>query len=207
MNAIASWFARLLQRPAGAVVSEGPILVPGPLASVAPPGRFADCLTELLRHEGGYVDHPNDPGGATNLGITLATLSAWRGRPVTKQEVRDLTKAEAGAIYRTRFWNAVQADALPPGLDLVVFDFAVNSGPARAVKTLQSVVGVAQDGAVGPVTLAAIKRAPGVVTIITDLSDARMAFLRSLPTWATFGRGWTRRVGEVEAAAFAAAGG
>ena len=206
MSAIASWFSSLFARPPGAVVAEGPRLMSPLQSTVAPPGRFADCLAELLRQEGGYVDNPADPGGATNLGITLATLSDWRGRPVTKQEVRDLTKSEAGAIYRARYWNVVRADSLPPGLDLAVFDFAVNSGPARAVKTLQAVVGAAQDGAVGPITLAAIARASGTVKIITELSDARMRYLRSLPTWESFGRGWTRRVEEVKAAAVLAAG-
>lgn len=168
--------------------------------------RFAACLAEVLRHEGGYVDHPNDPGGATNLGITRATLSDWRGRPVTKSEVRALTVAEASAIYRARYWDPVRGDALPPGVDLAVFDFAVNSGPGRAARTLQQVLGVTQDGAIGPITLAAIARAPGPVTIIMDLCDARMRFLRGLGTWPTFGRGWTRRVAEVEAAAMGVAG-
>lgn len=195
MNAIASWFRGLFVRPAGAVVSEGPAI------SAAVSSRFAACLAEVLRHEGGYVDHPADPGGATNLGITLATLSDWRGRPVTKQEVRDLTVAEAGAIYHARYWQPIRGDALPPGIDLAVFDWAVNSGPARAARGLQSVLGVAQDGEIGPVTLAALARAPGPVTVITDLCDARMRFLRGLAGWPTFGKGWTRRVGEVEEAA------
>ncbi|MBP8298678.1 MAG: glycoside hydrolase family 108 protein [Burkholderiales bacterium] len=160
--------------------------------------RFAACLAQVLRHEGGYVDHPADPGGATNLGITLATLAAWRGKPVTKQDVRDLTVAEAGEIYRTRYWLPIRGDALPPGVDLAVFDAAVNSGPMRAAKWLQSVLGVAQDGEIGLQTLAALARAPGPVTVITDLCDARMRYLRGLPTWSTFGRGWTRRVAEVE---------
>lgn len=170
-------------------------------APAATSSRFQACLAEVLRHEGGYADHPADPGGATNMGITLATLSDWRGRPVTKQEVRDLTVAEAGEIYRARYWQPIRGDALPPGVDLAVFDFAVNSGPARAVKALQSVLGVAQDGIIGPATLAALASAPGAVEVITDLCDARMRFLRSLSTWPTFGGGWTRRVAEVEAAA------
>lgn len=162
--------------------------------------RFRACLAETLRHEGGYADHPADPGGATNMGITHLTLAAWRGKPVTKQDVRDLTKAEASAIYHARYWLPVKGDALPPGVDLAVFDYAVNSGTGRAVKALQKVLGVAQDGAIGALTLAAVAKA-GPVTLIMDLCDARMVFLRGLVTWQTFGAGWTRRVSEVEDAA------
>jgi hypothetical protein len=118
--------------------------------------RFAACLEEVLWHEGGYADNPRDPGGATNLGITIATLGEWRGRAVTKADVKALTREEAAAIYRARYWKRVRGDALPAGLDLAVFDFAVNSGPARAVKALQRELGVAQDGLVGPVTLGAL---------------------------------------------------
>ncbi len=114
--------------------------------------------------------------------------------------MRDLTKAEASAIYHARYWLPVKGDALPPGVDLAVFDYAVNSGTGRAVKALQKVLGVAQDGAIGALTLAAVAKA-GPVTLIMDLCDARMVFLRGLVTWQTFGAGWTRRVSEVEDAA------
>lgn len=184
---------RALLSPAMAKEAVAPVL---PASS-----RFNACLAEVLRHEGGYVNHPDDPGGATNLGITHQTLAAWRGKPVTRDDVKGLSVAEAGTIYRARYWDAVRGDALPPGVDLAVFDLAVNSGPGRAAKMLQAVLGVPQDGAIGPNTLAAIGRAPGPVTVIMDLCDARMRFLRALPTWATFGKGWTRRVSEVEEAA------
>lgn len=198
MNAITDWFARLFARPAGVSVADGPPPAPPVVPASA---RFSACLAEVLRHEGGFVDHPADPGGATNRGITLATLSDWRGRPVSKSEVRALTVAEAAAIYRARYWDVVQGDRLPPGVDLAVFDFAVNSGPGRAARTLQQVLVVPQDGAIGPVTLAALARAPGPVTLIIALCDARLRFLRGLPTWPTFGKGWARRVEEVEGAA------
>ena len=164
------------------------------------------ALRLIRRHEGGYVDHPDDPGGATNLGITHATLAAWRGKPVTKQDVRNLTVAEAAAIYRARYWDAVRGDELPAGVDLAVFDFAVNSGPGRAIRTLQTVLGVPQDGALGPVTMAALAKAPGAVTVIVDLCDARMRFLRGLRTFGTFGRGWTNRVNNIEDEALKVAG-
>jgi len=162
--------------------------------------RFQACLAEILRHEGGYVDHPADPGGPTNMGVTFATLADWRGKTITKQDVRDLTVAEAGAIYRKNYWDKVQGDALPPGVDLAVFDAAVNSGPARAAKWLQQALSVAQDGAIGPLTLAAVAKADPA-TLVGEICDTRMAFLRSLSTWPTFGRGWTARVTDVRAAA------
>lgn len=159
--------------------------------------NFAAALDAVLRHEGGYADHPADPGGATNLGITRATLARWSGRPVSKAEVRALTKAEAAAIYRARYWDAVRADALPAGLDVAVFDCAVNSGPVRAVKTLQAVVGLPADGKIGPATLAAVNmRAPRA--LITQFCRRRLSFLERLRTFRVFGRGWTRRVKETE---------
>ncbi len=99
--------------------------------------NFERALSLVLKHEGGFADHPADPGGATMMGITQATLAEWRGRPVTKDEVRALSRVEAGAIYRARYWDAVKGDDLPSGLDLAAFDYAVNSGPARAVRTIQ----------------------------------------------------------------------
>ena len=178
-----------------------------PGSAPANPGssRFQACLAEVLKHEGGYVDHPADPGGATNMGITFATLADWRGTAITKDDVRALTVAEAGEIYRARYWQPVRGDALPSGVDLAVFDYAVNSGPGRAAKALQQALGVAQDGAIGPKTLDAAAMMPPAVVII-ELCRIRMAFLRSLSTWPTFGKGWTRRVDEVEAAALKAAG-
>ena len=166
---------------------------------------FQAALPHLFGHEGGYADHPRDPGGATKYGITRATLSSWRGRTVTKTDVRRLTRDEAGAIYKARYWDGVRADDLPAGVDYCVFDAAVNSGPGRATKWLQAAVRVAQDGAVGPVTLAAAGRRDPK-GLIDDICDVRLAFLRGLSTWAVFGRGWERRVGEVRRVARAMAG-
>lgn len=159
--------------------------------------HFDRALALVLKHEGGYVDHPADPGGATNLGVTQATLTAHRARPVTKAEVRALTRAEAAAIYRRRYWDVVRGDELPPGLDLAVFDLAVNSGPGRAAKILQRALGVPQDGAIGPVTLSVLARADPAV-LIAAVTRERLRFLQGLPTWPTFGRGWRRRVAAVE---------
>lgn len=159
--------------------------------------NFAAALDAVLRHEGGYADHPADPGGATNLGVTRATLARWRGRAVSKAEVKALTRAEASRIYRAFYWDAVCADALAAGVDLCVFDHAVNSGPLRAVRTLQKILGVTADGLVGPRTLArAAARDPP--ELIGALCRARLSFLERLGTFAVFGRGWTRRVRETE---------
>lgn len=171
--------------------------------------RFELCLSHVLRHEGGYVDHPLDPGGATNMGITRKVLAQWRGvEPFTqlpKSEVRALTRQEASAIYRTHYWRACRAEAMPPGVDLAVFDYAVNSGPVRAIKALQTNLRVPADGIVGPVTLGALARAQPR-GVINALCDQRLGFLGKLGTFATFGKGWTSRVSAVRAAALAMAG-
>jgi len=165
-------------------------------------GNFLACHTTTAKWEGGWSDHDADPGGATMFGITIATLSRWRGRDVTKAEVKALTRAEAENIYKGWYWDKVRADDLPAGIDLVVYDYAVNSGPGRAIKHLQRVLGVAEDGIIGQMTLAAV-RAATPEQIINKLCDQRMAFLKGLPTWSTFGNGWTRRVSDVRTHALA----
>ncbi len=170
--------------------------------------RFESCLREVLRHEGGYSDHPSDPGGATNMGITRKTLARWRKispwTDLPKSAVRALSRAEAAQIYRASYWNPCKAAAMPAGVDLVVFDFAVNSGPDRAVRILQAALGVAADGEVGPKTLAAIGQAEPK-TLIDTVCDRRLMFLRGLAAFPVFGRGWTSRVAAVRAAALGAA--
>lgn len=158
--------------------------------------NFDAALACVLRHEGGYVDHPLDPGGATNRGVTRATLAGVRGRPVSKAEVMALSLGETAGIYRRLYWAAVQGDDLPGGVDLAVFDLAVNSGPRRAALILQKAVAATEDGAIGPLTLAACRMSPAEA-IVEKVSDLRLGFLARLPTWATFGRGWRRRVEDV----------
>lgn len=155
--------------------------------------NFQRSLSAVLEHEGGWADHPADPGGATNMGITIATFRKWVKRNGTKADLRRITDAQVAKIYRARYWNKVKGDELPSGIDYATFDFAVNSGPGRAAKYLQGVLGVAQDGVIGPKTIAAA-RAADPIKVITDLCDRRMAFLRRLSTWSTFGRGWSSRV-------------
>jgi lysozyme family protein len=164
--------------------------------------NFEASLAAVLAHEGGYVNHPRDPGGPTNFGITLRTLSGWRGRPVTAADVKALQRSEVGAIYRRQYWTPIRGDELPPGLDLALFDYAVNSGPGRAVRDLQRAIKVTADGVLGLITLQAIK-SRDTASLINALCDRRLAFMRSLKTWRTFGKGWRRRVEETREAALA----
>lgn len=171
--------------------------------------RFDICLDEVLRHEGGYVDHPSDPGGATNLGITHKTLARWRNISpwwkLPKAEVKALGRAEAARIYRASYWDRCKAGNLPAGLDLALFDFAVNSGPDRAIRMLQTELGVVADGQVGPLTLGAVRARDGA-GLITALCDRRLGFLNRLSSFPTFGKGWTNRVAAIRKAALAAVG-
>lgn len=163
--------------------------------------NFAAALAAVLTHEGGRVDDPQDPGGRTAFGVTQRVYDeARRDSGLPPRDVWKIGQDEVAAIYRSRYWDAVKGDALPAGVDYAVFDFAVNSGVARASRFLQRVVGVAEDGKIGPVTLAAV-RARDANALVADLCCARQAFLQALPTFARFGRGWSRRCAEVQAAA------
>lgn len=159
------------------------------------------CLEVLWPFEGGYVDHPKDPGGATNMGITFATLKRWRGTAITKADVRNLTKAEAAAIYEANYWRPIRGDDLPLGVDLSTMDYGVNSGTSRSVKDLQRVLGVKADGVVGDIeTLPALRKAAPRATIKAHCAR-RLSFVQGLKIWDTFGKGWSRRIATVEAAA------
>lgn len=167
-------------------------------AKAASVDRFSICVNFVLLREGGYCDHPSDPGGATNKGVTLKVLEQWRGKPCTKADVASLSIPEAEAIYRANYWNKIQGDKLPPGLDLAVFDAAVNSGPGQAAKWLQRAANCTPDGAIGPATLAAVAKTDAVI-LAHKVCDLRLEFMQSLKTWPVFGKGWARRVKEVEA--------
>jgi len=161
--------------------------------------NFAPSLARVLQHEGGYVDDPADPGGATNRGVTQAVYDDWRAaEKLPSRSVKDINGYEIGAIYKKLYWDKCRCDELPSGVDYAVFDFAVNSGPTRAIRYLQRAVGVSDDGMIGPATLAAVNAKPAQ-TLIDAISDARLAFLEQLPTFARFGRGWSQRVNDVRA--------
>lgn len=164
-------------------------------------GNLANCLPITLAYEGGYVDHPKDPGGATMKGITLATYRQYRPG-ATKTDLKFITPIEVERIYRDGYWKPIRGDDLPAGVDLATFDFGVNSGPARAAKNLQAVVGVGQDGKVGDVTIGFVHSANGK-EVIQRLCGRRLSFVQALSTFSTFGKGWSRRIADVEAKAVA----
>jgi lysozyme family protein len=163
--------------------------------------NFDVALKHVLKFEGGYSDHPRDPGGATKFGITHGVLKQHRGRAVSKDDVRKLTLNEAAEIYRSRYWNAASCDALPRGLDLAVFDCAVNQGVGRASRFLQRAAKVTADGQIGPITLAAVSAARAD-ELLTEFMARRMKSYGSLQRlFKTFGLGWSRRLIAIHAEA------
>ena len=159
--------------------------------------NFQKALDAVLHHEGGFVNHPKDPGGMTNLGCTKKVWEEWVGHPVDEKAMRALTPEDVAPLYKKKYWDAVRGDDLPDGVDYIVFDTAINSGPGRAIKFLQGCVGTDMDGALGPKTMAAV-RAADPKQLVEDYAKRRLSFLQDLPTWGTFGKGWSRRVAEVE---------
>lgn len=161
--------------------------------------NFSYCLKLLLEHEGGFVNHPSDPGGMTNLGVTAKVWEEWVGHAVDEKQMRALTPEVVGPLYKRKYWDACRADDLISGLDYCVFDVAVNSGPGRAVKFLQSCIGANVDGGFGPATLALVRKAESdPERLISVYCAKRLEFLQNLSTFATFGKGWSRRVAEVK---------
>ena len=164
--------------------------------------NFDKCFEKLLIHEGGFVNHPEDKGGITNLGVTARVWEEWVGHPVSEKEMRNLTPLMVKPLYKRKYWDACFADDLISGLDYCVFDVAVNSGVGRAIKLLQSCVGATPDGSYGSITNALVKKASLNPNRIIELYSAkRLEFLESLRTFSTFGKGWSRRVSEVKATA------
>lgn len=158
--------------------------------------NFDSALEMVLVHEGGFSNNPRDPGGATMKGVTFDTFKRFFGNDQTVENLKNITTAQLGQIYRTGYWDACKCDDLPSGVDFAVFDLAVNSGPGTAGKFLQRAVGATADGAIGPKTLERVALV-SAVDIINSVCDQRLAFMRSLSTFSTFGNGWTRRVSEV----------
>ena len=167
--------------------------------------NFDKALALVLVHEGGFVNDPRDPGGATMKGVTLTTFRRFFGADKTVTDLKNITQAQLDQVYRTGYWDKCSADQLPSGVDYAVFDTAVNSGPVRAAKFLQAVVGGTVDGVIGPGTLAAVDARNPAATI-NGFCDQRLAFLQGLGTFSVFGRGWSRRVGDVRQQALLMAG-
>lgn len=162
--------------------------------------NFRPSLSLVLAHEGGFVNHPKDPGGATNQGITQKVYDAFRDyMRLGRQSVKHIANSEVSEIYNKQYWRTIKGDSLPCGLDYAVFDFGVNSGIYRAIKYLQRWVGFTGDdvdGILGMVTLAAVdaKFQQNEEAAVAQYCANRMIFLRSLSTFSVFGKGWTRRV-------------
>lgn len=160
---------------------------------------FDRCLTKLLVFEGGFVNHPKDPGRATMKGVTQAVYDTYRKSVgAGRQSVRCISDDEVRAIYRNRYWNLIKGDSLPPGVSFVLFDGAANSGPAQSVKWLQRALRLDKvDGLIGPQTLAAVAAVNDHDALIERILQLRTAFLKALKTWSTFGAGWTNRLRQV----------
>lgn len=157
--------------------------------------NFETSTGWALIHEGGYVNNPKDPGGATNKGVTQETYDGYRDRmSKQRQSVRSITMTEVMSIYKTQYWDRIFGDALPAGLDYAMYDFSINSGPSRAVKFLQEILGVKVDGVMGNITLGAIQRHDDISGLIQELCLKRLNWMKRLSTFKTFGKGWTRRV-------------
>jgi lysozyme family protein len=165
---------------------------------------YPEAIRRLLASEGGYVNHPSDPGGPTNFGITLADYRRYVKPDAGAADVRAMSVDEAKAIYRAKYWGAMRCDALPTGVDYCVFDYAVNSGTGRAPKVLQRVLRQTVSGRMDDATVAAAN-ARDARELVQAICDERMRFLKALRTWPVFGKGWSRRVAEVRAASLAMA--
>jgi len=157
--------------------------------------NFKKCLEIILHHEGGYVNHPKDPGGETNLGVTKRVYEDFGGT----KDMKDLTVEDVEPIYKKNYWDRVKGDQLPEGLDLCVFDFGINAGTGRAAKYLQQMIGTTPDGGIGPMTLAKLDEfieEHGLTETVRLYQDERQSYYEQLSTFDTFGKGWTRRVQE-----------
>ena len=157
--------------------------------------NYDKCLKAILHHEGGYVNHPKDPGGETNLGVTKRVYEEFGGA----KDMKDLTVEDVAPIYKKGYWDKMKGDDLPSGLDLCVFDFGVNAGPGRSAKYLQTMIGTVADGGIGPNTLKAVDayvEEHGIEKAVENFQEARQGYYEKLSTFDTFGKGWTRRVTE-----------
>lgn len=166
-------------------------------------GNFRACLAETLKHEGGWSDHPRDPGGATMKGITIGRYREYYPN-ATKQDLRNISDADLERIYRNDYWRPVRGDSLPVGIDLSTFDYGVNSGPRQSAKDLQRALGSLYtgkvDGVVGELTLEAARKSDRAA-VIKNHCARRLNMYRSLAIWNTFGKGWSRRIAAIEATA------
>ena len=162
--------------------------------------NFEKSLDLILKSEGGYVHHALDPGGRTNLGVTQRVWEDYVGHPVDEAEMRSLTKEMVSPLYRKEYWDAVHGDKLPCGADYLAFDFAVNAGAFRSIKTIQRALNITADGIIGPVTIKAIQDT-NAEEFIDNFTDAKESFYKGLANFQTFGRGWFNRSAKSKKAA------
>ena len=158
---------------------------------------FKDCLELVLKSEGGFVNHPSDPGGMTNLGVTKKTWEDFVGHPVSEADMRALTPEKVAPLYEQKYWRSCYCETLPRGLSLLIFSMGINAGPGRGVKLLQSCIGFVADGVIGSKTMELIKSA-NVTDLIQKYSNARRDYYKSLKTFDVFGKGWLARVDREE---------
>jgi lysozyme family protein len=165
--------------------------------------NYDRCLAEVLEQEGGYSNDPGDPGGPTKYGITIIDARMYWKHDATAADVRAMPLDAAKQIYKSKYWDKLNGDLLPSGIDLAVFDYGVNSGISRSAMVLQRLLGVPDDGVIGPYTLRALLNEQPAANshLVAEICDERLAFLQRLGTWRLFGRGWGRRVAEVKALA------
>jgi lysozyme family protein len=154
--------------------------------------NFEKCLEMVLVHEGGYVNNKNDRGGMTNLGVTRKVYEDWIDRPVSEEEMRNLTPEDVAPIYRKNYADRIHFDSLPSGLDWACLDWAINSGASRPAKAIQRAVGATTDGVIGPKTLQLVAEKDPEF-IIDYVYTVRQSFYESLDDYKHFGRGWSRR--------------
>ena len=163
-------------------------------------GNFEACLKFVLHHEGLWSDDPRDPGGATMKGVTLAVYREYLGRDASKDELRNISDSHLHDLYKSRYWDKAKCGDLKPGVDLSVFDLAVNGGVGRAAKILQRCVGAIEDGAIGPKTMALVN-ALLAKDLVIKFAEERRNFYKSLKAFEYYGKGWLRRTDECEAQA------
>jgi lysozyme family protein len=161
-------------------------------------GNFEKCLELVLKSEGGWVNHPSDPGGETNLGVTKRVWEEYVGHPV--ESLKKLTKEDVAPLYEQKYWRPCYGEVLPRGLDFVVFSMGINAGTGRSIKLLQQSIGCVPDGVIGPKTRGLISDSNSA-TLIAKFSEARREYYRSLKNFPIFGKGWLNRVDHEEAEA------
>ena len=160
--------------------------------------NYEKALAHTLEFEGLWSDNPADPGGATMKGITLAVYRVWKRNPhITPEQLRVIPNEDVYNLYKQLYWDEINGDSLPSGIDYIVFDSAVNMGVGRAIKLIQEAAGVPSDGVLGAQSLAAIKAADQK-ELIAKFTQLKTDFYKSLKTFPIFGKGWLNRIDEVK---------